>query len=35
MDLGNVHRYMAYDEEEVGMKDYQWYETTSIERTED
>jgi hypothetical protein len=35
MDLGNVHRYMTYDEEEVGMKDYQWYETTSIERTED
>ena len=35
MDLGNVHHYMTYEEDEVGMKDYQWYETTSIEQTED
>ena len=35
MDLGNVNHYMTYDEDEVGMKDYQWYETTSIEQTED
>ena len=35
MNLGALHEHMRYDEDQIGLKDYQWYETTSFEKVDD
>ena len=35
MDLGNIQNEMVYDDLHKGLKDYSWYETTSINLDEE
>ena len=35
LNLGVLREEMTYNETEVGLKDYLWYETTSFERVND
>jgi hypothetical protein len=35
LNLGDLGTALNYNEDEVGLKDYSWYETTSFERVDD